>query len=328
MEFLLNDKQLTDHDREKIHYALGKIYDDCKEYDKAFAHYQRANTLQGEHFNYNRATQERWTDNTITFFDRDYFAKHAHLGTRIQRPIFIIGMPRSGTTLTEQILASHPQVAGAGELVYFSCIAGNLPYLLGNKDPYPYFYRALDGHVCEKIISHYLALLDRHSTTDRFVTDKMPFNYQNLGLIRLLFPDAPIIHCRRDPLDVCLSIYFQFFRSEHDYATDLLNIGHKYMQYARLMAHWRKVLPGPFMESRYDELIANQELCSRELVAFCGLDWDESCLAFYNKQRDVRTASDWQVRQPLYSGSVRRWQHYEKYLGPLRKLLEDAQVEL
>jgi tetratricopeptide (TPR) repeat protein len=328
METLLGDKRLAEAGRVDIHYALGKIYDDCDDYDQAFAHYREANTLQGRNYHYDREANERWTTDTIACFDRGYFTAHAHLGTTVQRPIFIVGMPRSGTTLIEQILASHPQVAGAGELVYFSCIAANLPYLLGNNAPYPQYYQALDAPLCEKITAHYLALLDRHTPTARLVVDKMPSNFMHLGLIRVLFPEAPVIHCRRDPLDVCLSIYFQFFLPAHDYATDLLNIGHKYLQYARLMAHWRRVLPGPYLEIRYEDLVANQEARSRELIDFCGLEWDPACLDFHESRRDVRTASNWQVRQPLYTGSVRRWQHYEKYLDPLRKLFEDAQAKL
>ncbi len=156
----------------------------------------------------------------------------------------------------------------------------------------------------------------------------MPGNYQYLGLIRLLFPEAHIIHCRRDPLDVCLSLFFQHFKEGHDNAYDLLNIGHHYLQYARLMAHWRRVLPGPFMEIQYEDLIDDQETKSRELIEFCGLNWDEACLSFYQHQRDVNTASNWQVRQPIYTNSIKRWQHYEKHLQPLIEFFKDAQVEL
>ncbi len=328
METLLENNRLLEPNRVEICYALGKIYDDCDDYDKAFSHYSTANAIQSKNLNYDRHAHEQRINDTISIFTKTFFAEFSNLGTDEKRPIFIVGMPRSGTTLIEQIIVSHPQVGGAGELLYFSSVCKNLSFILGSKEPWPRCCLELDEEQAGRIARNYLELLGRHSTTARFVTDKMPGNYFYLGLIRLLFPQAPIIHCRRDPLDVCLSIFFQNFAKEHKYAFDLMNIGHHYLQYARLMAHWRRVLPGPFMESRYEDLIADQEARSRELITFCGLEWDEACLKFYNEKRDVRTASNWQVRQPIYSGAVQRWKNYESYLVPLMKLFADAQDEL
>lgn len=328
MESLLENEELSELARQNICFALGKIHDDCAEYDKAFHYYATANAIQKKVTNYDKSAYERGINDTITVFTREFFNKFAALGTDRERPVFIVGMPRSGTTLTEQILVSHPLVADGGELEYFSTLYRNLPNLLETGEPYPFCCHVLQEEHAGSIIRHYLELLDRHSVTARFVTDKMPGNFLFLGLIRMLFPKAPVIYCHRDPLDVCLSIYFQQFNLQHKYAFDLMDIGHHYMQHVRLMSHWKKVLPGPLLEVQYEDLVSDPETNSRKLLEFCGLEWDPSCLEFYNKQRDVRTASNWQVRQPIYKSSVRRWHNYEKYLGPLMQLFAERKDEL
>ncbi|OGT33063.1 MAG: hypothetical protein A2W28_05925 [Gammaproteobacteria bacterium RBG_16_51_14] len=328
MRMLDSQPQLQDPARTNICFALGKIHDDCGDHERAFACYSEANALQHKQTAYDRERHEQRINDTIAVFTGAFLAESSSLGTREKLPVFIVGMPRSGTTLTEQIIASHPQVAGAGELEYFTSISGQLLSLLATEQPYPRCCRSLDSKTTADLIRNYLSLLRRHSSSASLVTDKMPGNYQHLGLIRLLFPQAPIIHCRRDPLDVCLSIFFQHFANGHDYAYDLLDIGHCYLQYARLMAHWRKVLPGPYLEIQYQDLVENQEVKSRALIDFCGLEWNDACLAFHQHQRDIRTASNWQVRQPVFTSSVRRWQHYEKQLRPLIELFSAATVEL
>jgi len=328
MEQMLSEEKLKDSGRIALHFALGKIYDDCGEYDAAFRHYQQANTIQSRELQYFRDIHEQDVTNTISIFNEDFFKRFAGMGSNQVRPVIIVGMPRSGTTLTEQIIASHPAVAGAGELSYFNSLMKYLPYLLGSNDPYPFCCHAMNAKAMEEICRHYLDLLNMHSSTALLVTDKMPGNYLVLGLIRILFPRAPLIHSRRDPLDVCLSIYFQHFNKAHAYATDLLDLGHHYLQYARLMAHWRKVLPGPYLENRYEDLVADPETGSRKLIEFCGLEWDERCLSFHQTQRDIKTASLWQARQPVYTSSARRWKRYEKYLEPLKKLFAETNIEL
>jgi len=322
METLLADKRATDTDRYNIHFALGKIHDDCGNYDQAFSHYRKGNAIQHQTLNYSRTRHEAYITAIMGVFNKDFFERHADLGCRQALPVFIVGMPRSGTTLTEQIIASHPEVAGAGELSYFSSLGAQLAYCLDTEAPFPRCMEALTPGVISEAGQHYVELLRRHSAEARLVTDKMPGNYVYLGLIRLLFPDAPIIHCQRDPMDVCLSIYFQSFQKGLEFAFDLEDIGHQYLQYRRLMAHWRKVLPVGFKDSSYEALVADQEAHSRELIAYCGLDWDDACLDFHAHKRDIRTASNWQVRQPIYRTSSRRWKNYERHLEPLRKMLE------
>lgn len=323
MESIFSRRDLSDKERIPICFALGKIYDDCGEYDQAFSRYQQGNDLQRKFKHYDRGAHERQIDEIILTFTSEFFGRRRHLGSTEELPIFIVGMPRSGTTLTEQILASHSQVEGGGELAYFPSICAQLPSMLGTQETLQACCAALNEEIASEIIKNYRSLLLRHSETARFVTDKMPANYLHLGLIRLLFPAAPIIDCRRDPLDVCLSIYFQSFAKGHGYAYDLMDIGHRYVQYARLMKHWHRALPGPLMRNDYEDLVADQVAKSRQLVAFCGLEWEDGCLEFHKHARDVKTASNWQVRQPIYSSSRQRWRHYEKQLEPLRAALSD-----
>jgi len=322
MEEMLESHELKGSEQIYIRFALGKIYDDCKEYTKAFIHYSAGNAIQHERFGYDREAHKKYIDDIISVFTKEFFDEFSGLGTNEERPIFILGIPRSGTSLVEQIIASHPQVAGAGELNYFRTLSGQLSRMLDTELTYPQCCNELDKKIIDEITRHYFELLSRHSKTARFVTDKMPHNYLHIGLIHLLFPKASIILCCRDPLDVCLSIFFQYFDNSHKYACDLMDIGHHYLQYARLMAHWRKTLSGKFMECQYEELIINQEARSKELIEFCGLDWDKYCLTFYKAKRDVKTASNWQVRQPIYDSSIRRWKNYENYLEQLKNLLE------
>jgi len=328
IEKSLSDCNLPDDSRMTLCFALGKIYDDCNEYDKAFENYRTANNLKHKLVKYNRVSYEKQIDETISVFNRDFFTDFAYCGSEQRLPVFIFGMPRSGTTLTEQIISAHPEVAGADELTYFQSLCKQIPRLLQSDLPWPGCCSSLNKTAADQIVRHYLELLRRYSPAAKLITDKMPQNYYYLGLIGVLFPGAPLIHCRREPLDVCLSIYFQNFTKFHSYAFDLLDIGHKYLQYERLMAHWRQVLPQPLLEVRYEDLVTDQERMSRALIDFCGLEWDAGCLDFYRHKRDVRTASSWQVRQPIYSGSVSRWKNYEKHLGPLMKLFEDARDKI
>lgn len=322
------DPCLPVQEQAELHYALGKVHDDCGNYDQAFSHYSHANDLQSRLVSHDRALHESTCDKIISVFGPRVFQELSFLGTHQDRPVFIVGMPRSGTTLTEQIIASHPMVAGGGELKYFSSVCGNLRAMFHISEPWPNGIRLLKKTDADKIINHYLDLLDRKSSTARLVTDKYPSNFLYLGLIRLLFPNAAVIHCRRDPLDVCLSIFFQHFNERLSYACNLLDIGHTYLQYAKLMAHWRKVLPGPYLEIHYEDLVSDQECWSRELIKFIGLEWDEACLSYYQTERDVKTASVWQVRQPIYRKSMHRWKNYEKYLGPLMQLFKEIDDEL
>jgi hypothetical protein len=232
--------------------------------------------------------------------------------------VFIVGMPRSGTTLTEQILASHPAIFGAGELQSIPDIARSM------KPDYPQRMLRMNAAEIGGLAQRYLAAIEALAPPEALrVTDKLPVNFTHLGVIATLFPNARVIHCRRDPLDSGLSCFIELFRLSRDFTTDVESIGRYYLQYERLMAHWRKVLPLPVYEQRYEKLIADQEAGSRALVAHCGLPWDDACLNFQGAERTVMTPSRWQVRQPIYSSSIGRWRNYERHMAPMAHLLEE-----
>lgn len=229
-------------------------------------------------------------------------------------------MPRSGTTLVEQILASHPSVHGAGELGKLGAIAASLPAEVGDTLGYPSCLSRISEGVLDKLARQYLTYISGISPASAdVVIDKMPDNFRFLGFIELLFPGARIIHCKRDVRDTCLSCYFQNFAGGHSYSYDLRNLGIYYRMHERLMAHWGDVLGLSVMELQYEELVENPERLSRSLLEFCGLEWSSRCLRYFNEQRSVMTASFDQVRQPVYHHSVGRWKNYREYLQPLRE---------
>jgi len=307
-----------------IHFALGKMYDDLKQYDAAFKHYQQGNDNIHKIVNYDRAHEEDQVKRLIKFFTREFFDRHAGDGDPSTQPVFIVGMPRSGTTLTEQVLSSHPNVFGAGELDSMGIVARALPSILSDDRPYPELLEGATSSVIQKIAAVYLRELNlRFPGNYSRITEKLPHDFLRLGLIALMLPNAKIIHVARDPMDNCLSLYFQKFvkNKGHAYAYDLGDLGHQYLLYQKLMTHWHAVLPGRIFDLQYEGLIADPEYWSRKLIEFVGLEWDDACLAPHKQERTVKTASHWQVRQPIYKTSVQRWKHYEKHLGPLKDAL-------
>lgn len=294
------------------HYGLGKMNDDVGRYDKAFFHYDRANQIERRHGKFDRERQRQETDLIMDRFTPDRVRETAKKGNSSELPVFIVGMPRSGTTLVEQIISSHPVVFGAGELTYW-----------GERDKKLKTGNYSEGEVMAAA-TDYLGILQGFSSTALRVTDKMPLNFMHLGLIHGAFPQARIIHCRRNPVDTCLSIYFQKFESYHPYAHDLEDLACFYREYERLMGHWRAILPpGVYTEVQYEELVEDQEGQSRRLVEFCGLEWDGRCLDYHNSGRAVKTASNWQVRQPIYRSSKERWRNYQGFIEPLMALLDE-----
>ncbi len=308
-----------------LHFTLGRLLDAEGDYDRAFHHYQQGNLTAGRDFD--PGAHERYVDGIISTYTPQFMARAARATHGSDRPVFIVGMPRSGTSLVEQILASHPDVFGAGELEEMHKISVDMPEAADGR-PYPQAAQELSVAYCDGLAQRYLDHLSGFAPPEaRRVTDKMPANFLHLGLIAQLFPGARIIHCIRDPMDTCLSCYFQNFVTI-SYSYDLSHLGFYYRQYERIMAHWRKALDIPMMEVRYEDLVENQEDISRALVDFCGLAWDERCLRFHQTRRVVATASYDQVRQPLYNRSVERWRHYERHLEPLRRALAGDQPQL
>jgi tetratricopeptide (TPR) repeat protein len=323
VSLLLGRPDLSIEDATLLQFALGNVFNKKQLYDEAFRHYEAANAAKklllrerGSAFRPEKQTQ--LVDRLISTFDGAFFSNLKTTGVASDLPIFIIGMPRSGTTLVEQILSSHPQIAGAGELIEISQIAGALMMRFGS-DPGPLLRaEAVEQQAVTEHAERFLAILREVRSDARRITDKMPVNFLHLGVIAMLFPKATIVHCRRDPLDVCVSCYCQNFKSAN-FTNDLRELGLYYREYRRLMEHWRAILPMPIHEVMYEELVADQEAVTRKLIAACGLDWDDRCLAFHDNPRPVQTASFVQIRQPLSARSVGRWKNFEKFLGPLRE---------
>ena len=303
-------------------FALGKLNDELGDFDQAFDCYRRANALKAAAFELD-AVLDRHQRIAATF-TRERVATLARASNRSEVPVFVVGMPRSGTTLVEQIIASHPRAFGAGELTDLNEIAMLLGPLLGAEGRYPEAVAAADAAGLDRIAGRHLDRLAALSGGAERVVDKLPSNYQRLGLVAMLFPRARVVHCRRNALDTCLSCYFQNFLNGNEYSYDLATLGAAWRAYDRLMAHWREVLDLEILDVQYEELVADQEAKSRELIGFLGLDWDPQCLAFHENRRVVKTASYDQVRRPIYDRSVDRWRHYERHLGPLKDALGPA----
>lgn len=316
IEALADEPEIPHESLGILHFALGKSYDDCGSYDKAFTHYRQANDLVAKTVTFRRQEHTALITRLIELFDRDFFAARGEFGDSTERPVFIVGMPRSGTSLVEQVLSSHPEITGGGELSCVSEIAASISRRTGRM--YPECVTSLDAPTSRSLAQVYLsrlAKIDQHAPR---VTDKTPGNFLHLGLIALLFPDARIIHCRREPMDVGLSIYFQRFAEGHQYAYDLSDIAAYYCEYARLMEHWNAVLPHRVFEVDYETLVDDQEPLTRRMIDFLALPWSDRCLAHDQNVRVVHTASNWQVRQPIYRDSVKRSQRYDKHLDELK----------
>lgn len=320
---LVDRSELPEVDRMRALFALGKIYDDLGRYDEAFHHYQEANRILDRTNDFDPAPFVEEIDRVIRTFDTDYFQRLDAHGDDSASPVFIVGMPRSGTTLVEQIFASHPLAYGAGESPALPKLIAKLPRLLDSRRPYPECMTDLsNGQKLQRAASVYLDALRAEAPQGvNSISDKLPFNFRHLGLIATLFPKARVIHVSRDALDCCLSIFFQPFTRGHPYSSDLEHIGAVYAAYQRTMSHWRRVLPIPVLELSYEELVEDVETQTRSLIEFVGLPWNPACLEFYKTRRSVQTASAWQVRQPIHKSSRARWKKYEDQLEPLRTRL-------
>jgi tetratricopeptide (TPR) repeat protein len=296
----------------KLHLAIAKAFDDLGDYGEAMRQIGKANALRKKLSAFDRASLAGYVDALIALFTPQFLARHARNGDPSRRPVLIVGMPRSGTTLAEQILSSHSAVAGAGELRFWT----------GRETLF-------DGHDTDAWIDSrqagaardYLALLDGLAPEADRVIDKNPFNFFCLGLFHTAFPNGRIIHCRRHPIDTCLSVASTHISARGAFPADLEDLAYYYRQYQRLMRHWRASLPSDtLVEVDYEAVIADPERQSRALVAALGLEWEAACLRPQDNPRIVKTSSAWQVRQPIYSASLERWRRYAPWLGPLSAL--------
>jgi tetratricopeptide (TPR) repeat protein len=312
-----------------IHFALGKILDDCGEYAAAFEQFHAGNELVRRARPFDVENYLRRTRRVREAFPPGPRERLPTLAPHRSVPVFVVGMMRSGTTLVERILDRHPQVHGAGEQDVVETVASALGLSVNGAAPPPPGPPALDAARLREMARECLRGLEAQAGGAAFVVDKNPGNFAYLGVLALLFPQAKFVHCARDPLDTCLSVYFQHFaREEQAWTYDLAAIAEVYADYRRTMAHWRSVLPGRIFEVDYQALVTDPAATTRALLDFLGLPFDPACLEPHRNARGVGTASVWQARQPVYTGSVGRWRHYAGQLGPLRERLRAAGVPL
>lgn len=310
-------------DQVKLHFVLAKAYDDQGERQRAFDHLRRGNSLMQQKLGYQLAETRQHFRRIREVFTPELMRDKGALGHPSQCPVFVIGMPRSGTTLVEQILASHPRVFAAGELSNFADALAAAKDGDGRPLSYPDFVPGADRRRLFELGAAYLAGLPMPLPLPDRLIDKMPGNFTYAGLIHLVLPHARIVHLRRDPLDTCYSCYSKLFLYNHEYSYSLEDLGGYYREYETLMAHWRALLsPEVMLEVQYEELVADFEPQARRLLGHCGLEWDDRCLAFHEAARAIRTPSSSQVRRPLYASSVGRWRNYQDWLGPLIAALE------
>lgn len=328
VERMIESKGTNSKELRGLHFAAAKMCDDVGRYDDAFKYYDTANTAAAGKYD-GKLLEQNYAELKKTY-TRKFFEDHKAHGLDSERPVFIVGMPRSGTTLTETIIGAHPQAYAAGELETVKRCEREAASLVFKDEGQQKNPRQLTWVGIEILAQRYLDAIDTKAKNINAirVTDKMPHNFQAVGFIAMMFPKARIIHTRRSPMDTCLSIWQQNFNDAHTYARNLSDLGHHYAQYLDLMEHWRQVLPGRLLEIDYENLVENQEEVSRKMIDFVGLPWDEACLRPHEVTRTVLTASVWQVRQPVYKRSAGRWKNYEKHLAPLRDALKAAGHEV
>jgi tetratricopeptide (TPR) repeat protein len=297
-----------------IRYAIGKYYDDVGDFGRAFRSYRRANELQKVAADpYDRDARTRFVDDMIRVYTRETLARASPGAADSMRPVFVVGMPRTGTSLVEQIIASHPAASGAGELGFWSEAMRRHEKAIRSEP--------LGEALRKKLASGYLRVLGAYRADALRVVDKATFNSEYLGVIHCAFPSARMIYVRRQPIDTCLACYFQQFSQDMNFMMDLSDLAHYYRQHHRMVAHWRSVLPpGVLLDVPYEELVADPQAWTRRIVEFIGLPWDEKCLNFHETERTVLTASFWQVRQRIYDRSVGRSRNYRKFIDPLLEL--------
>ena len=315
MNKVLKASETPESNKAGMHYVIADLYDKKKQFDYAFEHYKSANDLRLDE--YSDINHKAFIDSIISTFTQSKISSMSRSTVATSKPVFIVGMPRSGTSLTEQILSCHDHVFGAGELR----VIGDEIIDLGKKNvankSYPNFMTDISNEDINSASKNYMSQIENISSGERYVIDKMPHNFLYLGVISLMFSDARIIHCKRNPRDVCLSIFFQNFHNSHQYATRLENIIKHYKDYNRLMEHWRLVLDIPIMCVQYEDLVGDQEGVTRRMLDFLGLEWDEKCLNFHKARRSVATSSHAQVTQKMYMGSMERWKNYKSHISDL-----------
>lgn len=329
MEGQAANPDLGSEARANFQFALGKAWEDRGDFDRAFHWYREGNENRRRRENYDPVQTMDSHDQFMDVFSREFLEERRGVGCDSPAPIFIVGLPRSGSTLLEQILSSHPAVEGTHELPDLGRTARSVGQQRGDRSAYPQAVRDLEADDFLQLGEDYLRRTERHRALGLpHFTDKMPNNFVHVGFVSLILPNARIIDARRHPLDSCLGSYRQLFARGQPFTYDLFELGEFYLQYLRLMQHWDEVLPGKVLRVQYEDLVGDFENQVRRLIDYCGLPWDDACLRFYETDRAVKTASSEQVRRPIYSSALHRWRNYESHLGPLVEVLEPVLRDL
>ena len=325
---LVGDERIPNEGQVQLNNALGLEFDGRKEYDRAFEFIDRGNKLRREREFYDRVQNEEMIDMSIEAFSRQFLEDNYGHGDPEPAPIFIVGLPRSGSTLLEQILSSHSKVDGTHELRDLALTIRSNREMSGRGAQYPKSVANIDQDGFKCLGSEYIERTLRHRGGRPFFTDKNPNNHVHVGLLHLILPNAKIINARRHPLDSCLGSYKQLFAEGQSFSYDLVELGEHFLQYQRLMDHWHEVLPGKVLDVQYEEVVADLEGQVRRILEYCELGWEDTCLRFHETSRPVKSASSEQVRRPIYSSSVNTWRHYERHLGALIEVLEPLLAKL
>jgi tetratricopeptide (TPR) repeat protein len=318
MRALIEAKTMADTDVGQLHFALGRAFEQRGDYGRSFSHYAAGNAERRREATYDAAAFELKSRRAIQIFNASFLAANAGSGCPDPAPIFIVGLPRSGSTLVEQILASHPDVEGTMELPNLATIVRELDRVAGARDRYPESVARMSAEQLRALGARYIEeTRDLRADRARFI-DKLPNNFSHVGLLHLILPSATVIDVRRHPMDACFSTFKQYFAQGQSFSYDLEDLGRYYRTYLELMDHWQVVLPGKVLSIQYETLVRDAESQIRRLLEHCGLPFAPACLRFHETERSVRTASSEQVRQPIYASSIGHWRHYEAQLAPLK----------
>lgn len=328
MQSQQNKPDLALIDKVQLHFATGKAFEDRQDYQQAFTAYQQGNSLQHSHNGFDINKIEQQVDEQIKYATADLFEKRGDLGVDSPDPIFIVGLPRAGSTLLEQILASHSQVDGTMELHNILGLASRLKGRNSNADinnkkesQYPKNLNTINPDYFKRFGQQFIDETYVYREQAPFFIDKMPNNFLHIGLIRLILPNAKIIDARRSPMACCFSGFKQLFAEGQEFSYSLEDIGRYYQAYLKLMNHWNTVLPGYVLTIHHEDIVDDLEKQVRRMLTFCGLDFEQSCIDFHKTKRNIKTPSSEQVRQPIYKSATEQWKHFEQYLAPLKKVL-------
>lgn len=323
MQAQLQLDQVGDLDRARTHFALGKAYEDAGKFDDSFHHYQQGNQIKAREQSFDLPRLQAELKHQRSHFDADFFSQRQHFGCQYADPIFIVGLPRAGSTLLEQILASHSQVDGTMELANIIAYAHrfNGRSAAVDKPKYPAVLDKLTAEQATALGETYIKETQAHRQGAAFFIDKMPNNFRHIALIKLILPNAKIIDARRDPMACCFSGYKQLFAEGQEFSYSLSDIGNYYCEYVRVMEHWQRTLPGQILHVQHEDVIDDLEGQVRRILDFCGLGFEQTCIDFHKSKRAVRTPSSEQVRQPIFKTAMQQWRNYEAHLGPLMEIL-------